>query len=141
MSTSPLSRAQRGLWFLHRLRPESAAYNLATAARVLGARPAAEIRAFFQGMVDRHAVLRATFHREGEEPVQRVHASVEVAFAEIDARGWTEREVRAAIEDALRRIAASGVAYVHAPRAAVGGPEGVKEGANYVLPGDEKAKP
>ncbi|HBL29062.1 MAG TPA: non-ribosomal peptide synthetase, partial [Acidobacteria bacterium] len=103
MSTSPLSRAQRGLWFLHRLRPESAAYNLATAARVLGARPAAEIRAFFQGMVDRHAVLRATFHREGEEPVQRVHASVEVAFAEIDARGWTEREVRAAIEDAAWR--------------------------------------
>lgn len=53
ITVEPLSHAQRGLWFLDRLRPESSAYNLATAARVCGGLPAEEIRAFFQSMVDR----------------------------------------------------------------------------------------
>ena len=63
ITVEPLSRAQRGLWFLARLRPGSSAYNLATAARVHGELATAEIRAFFQGKVDRHAVLRSTFRR------------------------------------------------------------------------------
>ena len=100
MSTEPLSRAQRGLWFLDRLRPGSPAYNLSTAARVHGDLPAAEIRAFFQAMVDRHAVLRSTFRAEGEEPVQVVHERAELAFEEIDAETWSDAELRAGVEEA-----------------------------------------
>jgi hypothetical protein len=96
----PLSHAQRGLWFLYRLRPESSAYNLATAGRVHGDLPAAKIRAFFQGWVDRYAVLRTTFRFDGEEPVQEVRAVAEVAFEEVDAAGWTDAELRAGVEEA-----------------------------------------
>jgi amino acid adenylation domain-containing protein len=103
MRATPLSRAQRGLWFLHRLRPESSAYNLAAAARVHGELSSAEIRAFFQAMVDRHAVLRATFPREGGEPVQIIHERSEVAFEEIDAGTWTEATLRAALDEAAWR--------------------------------------
>jgi len=99
----PLSRAQRGLWFLSRLRPASAAYNLATAARVQGELSTAEIRAFFQAMVDRHAALRSTFRREDEEPVQVVQERLEVAFEEIDAETWTDAELRAGVEEAAWR--------------------------------------
>ncbi|HYU33672.1 MAG TPA: condensation domain-containing protein, partial [Thermoanaerobaculia bacterium] len=99
----PLSRAQRGLWFLDRLRPASSAYNLATAARVQGELSTSEVRAFFQAMVDRHAVLRSTFRREDEEPVRVVHERLDVAFEEIDAETWTEAELRAGVEEAAWR--------------------------------------
>ncbi|HKV13291.1 MAG TPA: AMP-binding protein, partial [Thermoanaerobaculia bacterium] len=64
----PLSWNQRSLWFLHRLAPESPAYNIAGAARLESASPEALARAF-QALVDRHPMLRATF---AEGPVQRV---------------------------------------------------------------------
>jgi amino acid adenylation domain-containing protein len=96
----PLSHAQRGLWFLYRLRPESSAYNLATAGRVHGDLPAEKIRAFFQGWVDRYAVLRTAFRFDGEEPVQEVRAVAEVAFEEVDAADWTDAELRAGVEEA-----------------------------------------
>ncbi|HKH43170.1 MAG TPA: amino acid adenylation domain-containing protein, partial [Thermoanaerobaculia bacterium] len=103
MRIEPLSRAQRGLWFLYRLRPASSAYNLSTAARVHGDLSAAEIRAFFQAMVDRHAVLRSTFRAEGEEPVQVVPERAELAFEEIDAETWSDAELRAGVEEAAWR--------------------------------------
>ncbi len=103
MSTEALSRVQRGLWFLDRLRPGSSAYNLATAARVRGGLTTVEIRAFFQVMVDRHAVLRSTFRREGEEPVRIVHERVEAAFQKVDAETWTDTELQAAMEEAAWR--------------------------------------
>ncbi|HSN87256.1 MAG TPA: condensation domain-containing protein, partial [Thermoanaerobaculia bacterium] len=96
----PLAHAQRGLWFLYRLRTVSSAYNLATAGRVHGDLPAAKIRAFFQGWVDRYAVLRTTFRFDGEEPVQEVRAVAEVAFEEVDAADWTDAELRAGVEEA-----------------------------------------
>src|SRR6185436_12359049 len=79
------------------------AYNLATAARVRGGLTTAEVRAFFQTMVDRHAVLRSTFRAEGEEPVRIVHERLELAFQEIDAGSWTDAELRVAAEEAAWR--------------------------------------
>ncbi|HVR96986.1 MAG TPA: amino acid adenylation domain-containing protein, partial [Thermoanaerobaculia bacterium] len=103
MKFTPLSHAQRGLWFLYRRRPESSAYNLATAARVHSEVSDAEIRAYFQAMVERHPALRTTFRLEGEEPVQVFHDQAEVAFEEVDAAAWTEDELRAGIEEAAWR--------------------------------------
>ncbi|HEX2223920.1 MAG TPA: condensation domain-containing protein, partial [Thermoanaerobaculia bacterium] len=99
----PLSLSQRGLWFLYQLRPESSAYNLATAARVLTNQSVAEIRAYFQGMVDRHPALRTTFRLEGDDLVQVIADEAEVAFEDVDAAGWSEDELRAGIEEAAWR--------------------------------------
>ncbi|HSK80382.1 MAG TPA: AMP-binding protein, partial [Thermoanaerobaculia bacterium] len=52
----PLSWNQRSLWFLNRLAPESSAYNIAGAARLIGSSPEALGRAL-EALVDRHPML------------------------------------------------------------------------------------
>jgi amino acid adenylation domain-containing protein len=72
----PLSFAQQRLWFLDRLAPGSAAYNVPAAVRLVGDLDRAALEASFNAIAARHEVLRTTFHPGGEdgagEPVQRV---------------------------------------------------------------------
>ncbi|HSF42928.1 MAG TPA: amino acid adenylation domain-containing protein [Thermoanaerobaculia bacterium] len=94
-----LSAGQQGLWFLHRLAPDSAAYNIAGAARLLGAVDPEALRRAFQRLLDRHAALRTTFAATAEGPVPRVHEGVEVAFVHEDASGWSAGELRRRLHD------------------------------------------
>jgi amino acid adenylation domain-containing protein len=100
---SDLSVTQRGLWFLHRLHPESTAYHLSTMTRVFGAASNEAVRATFQGMLDRHPALRTTFPLVGDEPVQVIPEQGEVAFELIDAAGWSVEELRSRMEEAAFR--------------------------------------
>ncbi len=81
----PLSSGQRGLWFLHRLAPESTAYHLAVAARLRGAGEddLERLAGALQVLVDRHDALRATFPATAEGPVQRIAPHLELAIPEI----------------------------------------------------------
>src|SRR6185312_3478346 len=67
----PLSFAQERLWFLDRLEPGGALYNIPAAARLLGELDAAAVDAAVDEIVRRHEVLRTAF-AEGSEgrPVQ-----------------------------------------------------------------------
>ncbi len=71
----PLSFAQERLWFIDRLEPERAAYNMPGAVRWSGAVDERVLRAALAELVRRHAVLRTTFPSEGGRPVQRVAAA------------------------------------------------------------------
>ncbi|HEV2864403.1 MAG TPA: AMP-binding protein, partial [Pyrinomonadaceae bacterium] len=91
----PLSYGQRALYFLHRLAPESAAYNISSAVRILSPLDRAALRRAFQSLVDRHASLRTTFDVDAAgEPVQLVHEKAEVSFHEEDAAGLSDEELR-----------------------------------------------
>ncbi len=105
----PLSWNQRSLWFLHRLAPESSAYNIAGAAR-LGIAPSpggreggwerglggeGSLGRALQALVDRHPMLRATFADTPGGPVQQVAERVEAAFEVLDATGWSDAEMHA----------------------------------------------
>ncbi len=57
----PLSFAQQRLWFLDRLMPGSAAYNVPLAIRLTGGLDAAALAAAFSALAARQAVLRTTF--------------------------------------------------------------------------------
>ncbi|HSG39484.1 MAG TPA: amino acid adenylation domain-containing protein, partial [Thermoanaerobaculia bacterium] len=99
----PLSWGQRSLWFLHRLAPESAAYNIAGAARLVGATDPQRLRQALQALVDRHPGLRATFASTPDGPVQRIPERVEAVFRREDAREWSEEDLaRAMREEAFR---------------------------------------
>ncbi|HKH49924.1 MAG TPA: condensation domain-containing protein, partial [Thermoanaerobaculia bacterium] len=98
-----LSYTQRGLWFLHRLHPESTAYHLSTMTRVFGEASNEAIRATFQAMMDRHPALRTTFPLVGDEPVQVVPEQGEMAFEMIDASGWNADALCARMEEAAFR--------------------------------------
>ncbi len=66
----PLSFAQRRLWFLDRVAPGSAVYNVPTTVRVHRALDAGALRRALDEVVRRHEVLRSSYtHVEGE-PVQ-----------------------------------------------------------------------
>jgi amino acid adenylation domain-containing protein len=95
----PLSWGQRALWFLHRLAPESAAYNIAGAARLAPGTDRAALARALQALVDRHPGLRATFAATPEGPVQRIPERADVALIREDARGWSEAELLDRLQD------------------------------------------
>jgi myxalamid-type polyketide synthase MxaB len=86
----PLSAGQRAMWFLHRLAPESTAYNVVDAVTLRGALDVAALRRALQGLVDRHPSLRKTFHEKDGRPIQHVHARWEVPLQVVEASGWDE---------------------------------------------------
>ncbi|WP_157557004.1 non-ribosomal peptide synthetase, partial [Nocardia acidivorans] len=57
----PLSPAQQPMWLMNRLDPESPAYNLPVAMRILGDLDHAAMRAAFTDVVMRHEVLRTVY--------------------------------------------------------------------------------
>ena len=84
----PLSHGQRGLWFLERLEPASAAYNLASAVRTQELDCAA-LRRAVQAISDRHPALRTFFEARDGEPVARIREELAVDFATTEAAGWS----------------------------------------------------
>jgi amino acid adenylation domain-containing protein len=69
---APASFAQRRLWFLDKLSPGSAAYNVPTAIRLHGAVDTEALDQAVREVVARHEVLRTTFSERDGEPVQVV---------------------------------------------------------------------
>jgi amino acid adenylation domain-containing protein len=99
----PLSDGQKALWFLHRLAPESAAYNIAGAARVRGELWTGALRRSLVALVARHSALRTTFHPGDPEPRQRVGERPEIDFVEVDAAAWTDAELAARLDEVAWR--------------------------------------
>ena len=67
---APLSFSQRRLWFLDRMEPGSAFYNLPSAVRLRGALDVPALERALGEIVARHAVLRSVFREVAGEPVQ-----------------------------------------------------------------------
>jgi amino acid adenylation domain-containing protein len=97
----PLSSGQRALWFLHRLAPESAAYNLAVAVRIRGGLDEAAASAALHAVAARHAALRTVL--DDEEPIQRVLLGFAPPLEVRDAGGWTADVLREALDAEARR--------------------------------------
>jgi amino acid adenylation domain-containing protein len=66
----PLSFAQQRLWFIDRLNPGSAVYNLPCAARLNGACNLDALERVINEMVRRHEILRTRFEVDEVEPAQ-----------------------------------------------------------------------
>ncbi|HEX6292064.1 MAG TPA: amino acid adenylation domain-containing protein, partial [Herpetosiphonaceae bacterium] len=81
-----LSFAQQRLWFLDRLQPESPAYNVPCALRLMGALDRAALEQSLNGIVARHEVLRTTFATENGQPIQVIAPSQDIPLHTIDLR-------------------------------------------------------
>ncbi|MFL6292874.1 MAG: AMP-binding protein, partial [Thermoanaerobaculia bacterium] len=100
---TPLSFAQRRLWFLHQLDPENPVHNIAASIRLRGRLDVAALAQVFDEVVRRHEALRTGFASPGEEPVQVVRPAspIPMPVFEVGELGG-EEEVRRLAADLAR---------------------------------------
>ncbi len=68
----PLSSAQRRLWYLQKLDPDCAAYNIPAAYRIYGPLNAGALKAALNQIIERHESLRTSIVEIDGEPAQRI---------------------------------------------------------------------
>jgi amino acid adenylation domain-containing protein len=78
---APLSFAQQRLWFLERLRPGTAVYNIPLAIRLQGALDLEALEKSLNEIVRRHAALRTTFSEIDGQPVQVVREAAAIPLS------------------------------------------------------------
>ncbi|MGH2412356.1 MAG: condensation domain-containing protein, partial [Microcystaceae cyanobacterium] len=102
-STYSLSYGQRALWFLYKIAPDSAAYNVAFTARIKSQLDVPILRRSFQKLIERHPMLCTTFLEQDGSPVQVVHQDREVCFEEFDALTWSWDELTSRVIENYQR--------------------------------------
>jgi amino acid adenylation domain-containing protein len=99
----PLSFEQERLWFLHKLDPQSPAYNIPTAFHLDGQLDLDAITAAFAALARRHEVLRTRFHDAGGVPKCTVRQDMDVPIAIEDLGGEDPQALFARVrEEALK---------------------------------------
>ncbi|MGX9120927.1 hybrid non-ribosomal peptide synthetase/type I polyketide synthase [Mesorhizobium sp. BHbsci] len=78
--TRPISHGQLGLWLHHQKRPTGSEYNLPVELRIKAPFDIDALRRALQALIDRHEMLRTTFHQEGAQVVQRIHETGSLNF-------------------------------------------------------------
>jgi non-ribosomal peptide synthetase component F len=103
-----LAPAQRRFWYLQRIDPASAIYNLPGIWRLKGPLDAGKLRDAIQAMVDRQDVLRSRFTAiDGQPVVTIVNVRVELPLVDFSDRPVAAREaamgefIEATIEDPI----------------------------------------
>ncbi len=81
---APLSFAQRGLWFLHHLRPQDTAYHICYAIEWDRAPDVTALNSALDVLVGRHEALRTVFPAIDGEPRQVILPAMSVPLAEVD---------------------------------------------------------
>ncbi|NEO76804.1 non-ribosomal peptide synthetase [Moorena sp. SIO4G3] len=98
----PLSYGQKGLWFVWQLSPQSHNYNVSFSIRIYSKVDITIWQQVFQALRERHPLLRSTFPKLGEQPIQQLHQHQELDFLQIDASSWSEEELNKKVVAAHR---------------------------------------
>ncbi|WP_204806937.1 non-ribosomal peptide synthetase [Mycobacterium riyadhense] len=99
----PLSTGQRRMWFLQTMDPTDTTLNICVAYRLTGDLDEARLRAAFDDVVARHAVLRTTYGVDTEgEPYQVFHDDVEISWQLSDLTDLPESERKRRVEAQAR---------------------------------------
>ena len=81
---------QERIWYLQQLDPQSSAYNIPFAWRLIGKLDEEALRAALENIVHRHDVFRTTFALVDDQPVQIVAPPASVQYEYIDAESNNE---------------------------------------------------
>ncbi|GHO83340.1 non-ribosomal peptide synthetase [Dictyobacter formicarum] len=90
----PISHNQKALWFLSRLAPNSAAYNLLYAARISSSLHIQALQNALRTLAQRYPILTATYALHDGEPAQQVVASRTLPFEQVAAAHLSLEEIR-----------------------------------------------
>jgi amino acid adenylation domain-containing protein len=80
----PLSFGQHRLWFLDQLEPGTSSFNLWNSLRIRGLFDTSALEAAVNRVVERHEVLRTTFHSIEGTPLQRIHPADQARVPVLD---------------------------------------------------------
>jgi FkbH-like protein len=100
---APLSFSQERLWFIHQMEPESCAYNVPCALRIVGDLNAPALEAAVNALIERHGVLRTTIHARDGKPVQVIQPTVPTALPVVDLQEYGSHEREAHLEQLVHR--------------------------------------
>ncbi|NDK88465.1 amino acid adenylation domain-containing protein [Gordonia desulfuricans] len=96
----PLSPAQQRMWFLNRMEPESAAYNIPVILRLSGRLDVAALRDALSDVTARHEVLRTIYPDTAGEPRQQI---LDRAPIEVDVQTVAAAAVADTVGEFVRR--------------------------------------
>ena len=93
----PLSFAQQRLWFLQQMNPQSSAYNMPVASRLVGKLNGTALEQALNAIVQRHEVLRTTFQMIDAQPMQVIssHGALVLPLLDLTHLPETTRESEA----------------------------------------------
>ncbi|MDJ0841156.1 MAG: amino acid adenylation domain-containing protein [Acidobacteriota bacterium] len=99
-----LTAGQKGLWLLHRLDPDSGAYNMTYAWRVKAGLDETKLEAALKAVHRRHPIWRSLCELQDGEPVRRVFDDLPVDFQVVDT-DWTAADLhQRLLEETHRRF-------------------------------------
>ncbi len=104
----PLSFAQERLWFIEQLTPGSPQYNIPGAVRIRGPLDVAALRESFQQIMQRHEVLRTTFHTEEGQARLKIHTELPLIFQVDDLSGTKAEDQHRHVTTILQQEATQG---------------------------------
>ena len=102
-----LSFAQQSLWFLNRLQPNSAFYNIPVALRISGPLDFDALQKSFEAVIHRHEVLRTQIVACDGNPNPRLAQNIRFVLPTIDLMGLREHvqhtKISQLIDDEAKR--------------------------------------
>ncbi|AZL69430.1 non-ribosomal peptide synthetase [Pseudomonas guariconensis] len=110
-----LSHAQQGMWLVQAMQPDSAAYHIPSAARLLGQLDLPALRQAFQHLGQRHEALRSSFHEQDGTLHVRVQDTLELPFELHDLGPVPEAEREASAKRLLIELATRPIDLRQAP--------------------------
>jgi amino acid adenylation domain-containing protein len=94
----PMSWAQQRLWFLYQLEGASSTYNMPNALQITGELHIEALKQTLSVIVQRHEVLRTSFHLVDGNPVQVINSNTNLTLAVIDIQKLPIDQQQAAVE-------------------------------------------
>lgn len=81
---TPMSFAQKRLWFLDKLYPNQGLYNIPFAFEIHGEIQVSLLEKALLSLVSRHEILRTSFELVQDEPIQVIHKKIDFSIGVID---------------------------------------------------------
>ena len=98
---APLSLAQRRLWFIYQLDPQSPQYNISRAWRLKGSLNTQVLETSLNFILERHDALRTIFQEIDGQPFQVIQPTLTAPFQEKDYSSYSPAQLEAEIDQFL----------------------------------------
>jgi amino acid adenylation domain-containing protein len=104
-TTAPLSLAQRRLWFLAQLQPESPAYNVVHAMSIQGTLQTDILQLVVDAIAERHVSLRTVIIEQDGQPLQQIqpHQPITIQYQDWRSQAVSSEKSKDKLHDKLQQ--------------------------------------